>query len=150
QWDSAPGGQVMLDSTSVSPRLQASARDFATGPAGLLADSPITLPPTRSYHLLDSRLLGATNHRHLLQGVDLAPGGVARRRRTDVALIAPEIENAVRTRRNLQALAEARSGELVNPNQILSQIGPMLAKMPGDQGAPAAFAVANQFVRNGQ
>src|SRR5439155_25545540 len=98
------GAQVTLDLTALSPQLQATPRDFAAPAAGLLADAPDSLPKQRSYHLLESRLAGAANHKQLMQGVELALGGVARRKQMANASLSPELEKALRSRRNLEAL----------------------------------------------
>ncbi|HEV3445057.1 MAG TPA: YCF48-related protein [Gemmataceae bacterium] len=150
RWDSPQGAQVKADLTQVSHRLEATFRDFATPPSSLLADTPIALPTVRFFHLLDSRIPGAGNQPELMRGVELMPGGVARRKLPPTTGLAQEVEKAIRTRRNLQALAELPPTELSDPNRMLAQVGPMLANMPDDQAAPAAFAVANQFVRVGQ
>ncbi len=150
RWHGRAGAEVILDTTQVSSRLEATARDFAAPAAELLADAPFALPTQRYYHLLDSRIPGAANHRNLLQGVELASGGVARRKQAAIEELAPEVEKAIRTRRNLQALVETPATELTDPNRILAQVGPMLAALPEDQAANAAFAVADQYVRLGQ
>jgi photosystem II stability/assembly factor-like uncharacterized protein len=151
RWDSHTGAQVALDLTAVNPRLQTTARDFATPAAGFLADTPYTLPNQRFFHLLDSTIKGAVAHRALMQGVEeLAPGGKARRKQAPPAELSADVEKALRTRRNLQALLEAPAGELTDPNRVLSQLRPMLAGLPADQAAPAAFAAAHQYVRLGQ
>jgi hypothetical protein len=150
RWHNRADANVTLDLTDARPRLDTSARDFAAPAAALLADSATTLPNVRYYHLLDSRLAGAENHRYLLQGVDLAPGGVARRTQLDPVNLKPEVEKAVRTRRNLEALAETPSGPMSDPSRLLAQVGPMLAELPPDHGASAAFAIATHFAHLGQ
>lgn len=149
-WQERAGAQVTLDPTAVSPRLEATARDFATPAAGHLADSPYSLPSQRSYHLLESRIAGAANHRDLMQGIELAVGGVARRKQTAAAYLSPELEKALQARRNLQALAEAPAGGLTDPNRLLAQVGPMLAGLPEDQRPAVTFALANQYVSAGR
>src|SRR5262249_20264932 len=57
---------------------------------------------------------------------------------------------AIRARRNLEAVAESQSSLIGDPNRMLAQMSPMLAALPDNQAAEAAFAVANQYVRIGQ
>lgn len=150
RWSSRTGAHVVQDLTEVSYALESTVRDFAAPAAGLLGDGLATLPTQRHYRLLASRLEGATAHKDLMQGITLAPGGEARRVLAALGKPDPEIEQAIRTRRNLQALAEAPGGGLVDPNKVLALAGPELARLPDEQAAPAAFAIANQYVRLGQ
>src|SRR5207248_1104875 len=89
-------------------------------------------------------------HTDLMQGVTLAPSGVARRRLEPLGETDPEIVKNIRTRRNFQVLAEMPAGGLADPNKLLSQIGSSLAGLPDDQAAPAAFVAASQYARMGQ
>ena len=50
----------------------------------------------------------------------------------------------------MQAFVETPAGGLTDPDKMLAQLGPMLATLPDDQAAAAAFAVANQYARLGQ
>jgi photosystem II stability/assembly factor-like uncharacterized protein len=150
RWHSRTGSQIFLDATRSSARLQDSARDFAAPALALLADSSLEVPAERFYHLLDSKLPGAGNHHDLMQGVDLAYGGQARRRQAVVAELPPELEKQLHTRRNLRVLAESPEGPLVDPNRVLAQVGPMTAKLSPEQAAAALSAIANHYVRIGQ
>jgi photosystem II stability/assembly factor-like uncharacterized protein len=149
RWQERKGAEVHLDLTSINPHLGATAGDFARPAAGLLADAPYSLPKQRFFHLLESWLAGAAGHRHLMQGIELAPGGVARRKQA-TACLSPDLEKALQARRNLEALAEQPAGGLADPNRLLAQIGPMLAGLPDDQGAATTFALATQYMHTGQ
>src|SRR5262249_14632334 len=133
--DSAATAQVKIDLTEVSDRLEASIRDFAAPAQALLADTPTTLPSTRYFHLLESRLPGAEKHVDLMGGIELTPAGVSRRAQPPITALAPEIEKSLRTRRNLQNMAEAPANELTDPKRLLTQIGPMLSAMTKDHAA---------------
>ncbi|HZY84189.1 MAG TPA: hypothetical protein VFE78_05130, partial [Gemmataceae bacterium] len=149
RWEGSKDAQVTLDLTAVCDRLGSTAREFAAGPAELLgAPAP---PAERSFRFLADRADGATaNDRDLMQGVILAPGGLARRALPPVEAPAAEVVKAVRQRSALRAMAEAPPGGLTGPERVLAQIGPMLQDMPDDQAAPAAYGVAQQYVRLGQ
>jgi photosystem II stability/assembly factor-like uncharacterized protein len=150
RWETRDGAHVVLDLNNPSARLEATLRDFAMPAAGLLTDLPPLLPGQRFYRLLDSRLEGAEAHRDLMDGIALAPHGVARRDLKPLGQAEADILKAIRTRRNLLVLAETPGGDLAEPGKLLAQIGPVLKTLPPDQGASAAFALANQFVRQGQ
>jgi photosystem II stability/assembly factor-like uncharacterized protein len=142
--------QVKLDLTAIAPRLQSTPREFAAGPAALLASEAVSLPDQRDFRLLAAQSKDAAAHRDLMQGVDLAPGGLARRMLDGPAEMPDDLRKAIQQRTNLKALSETPANALTDPNRLLAQIGPMLAKMPDDMAGKAAFAVANQYARMGQ
>lgn len=141
---------VVYDASSPAPRLAASPRDFAAPAAALFSATSEDLPAQRFYALLDSRMEGAASHRNLMQGVALAPRGEARRDLGEVAALPPEIEKAIRTRQNLQALASFSADGKVDPNRLLTQVRPSLDALPESQGAPAAYGLACSYARVGQ
>jgi photosystem II stability/assembly factor-like uncharacterized protein len=143
-------GTVVLDQTALSNRLEATYREFAAAPAALLAEGPVALPAQRAYRLFASRLPGGETHHGLMEGIDLPPGGLARRPAAPADELTPEAEKALRRRANLLAMAEQQAGALTEPERLVGQIGPMLADMGDDQGAKAAHALASQFARQGQ
>ncbi|HEY7315593.1 MAG TPA: YCF48-related protein, partial [Gemmataceae bacterium] len=142
--------QVKVDLTAIAARLQSTLREFAAGPAGLLAGSAVSLPEQREFCLLDAHVKDAASHRDLMQGVDLAPGGLARRMLDDPGEMPDDLLKAIRCGSNLKAMSEAPAGPLTDPNRLLAQIGPMLTEMPDDMAGKAAFAVASQYARMGQ
>jgi photosystem II stability/assembly factor-like uncharacterized protein/tetratricopeptide (TPR) repeat protein len=141
--------QATLVSTEPSERLLASPRDYAGPAAGLLSEAPAPLPAQRHFTRSDGGSQKAGPPGDLMAGITLAPGGEARRKLPDVAQLSDASRHTIQARRNLQALAELPDG-LGDPNKLLAQIGPALKELPDDQGAPAAFAVANQYARMGQ
>jgi photosystem II stability/assembly factor-like uncharacterized protein/tetratricopeptide (TPR) repeat protein len=144
------GAHVTLDSQAIGRRLQASAQEFAAPAAALVLDATATLPVQRHYRLLASTLDNAVKHRELMQGIELAFGGEARRDLKPVEDLPPSLRRSIEARRNLQAMAEAPANGVADPNKLVAMIGPTLEGMPDDQAAPAAFALANLFARRGQ
>jgi photosystem II stability/assembly factor-like uncharacterized protein len=142
--------QVRLDLTTMASHLRATPREFAAAPSALLAGDAITLPERRNFRLLAAHVKDATGHRELMQGIDLPPGGLARRARADAEEMSEDLAKAIRQRTTLTALSEKPAGPLNDPNRLLSNIGPMLADMPDDMAASTAFAVANRYVHMGQ
>jgi hypothetical protein len=149
RWEGQPPGQVTHDLTVLAPHLDATYREFAAGPAALLAEAPVTLPAQRGFRLLADRVAGAAAHHTLMEGINLPPGGLARRPDAP-APDAAESAKAARQRAALLALTEAPAGGIADPNRLLAQIGPMLDGMPDDRAAPAAFAAASHYARSGQ
>src|SRR5205085_8676858 len=132
RWEGHKDTQVTLDLTAVCDRLGSTPREFAAAPAELLgAPAP---PAERCYRFLADKADGAAaNDRDLMQGVLLAPGGLARRALPPVEAPAAEVVKAVRQRAALRAMAEAPPNQLAGPERVLAQVGPMLQDMPEDQ-----------------
>src|SRR5207302_9048560 len=141
--EKAGAAQVAVDANEPRAQLEGAARDFAAPAAALLHDRPTLLPTQRFFRLLHSTSPDAAQSRHFM--TDLAVGGEARRRLPDKELTA-DARQALRTRRNLESLAQNFS----DPNKTLAQLMPALAGLPEDQGAAAAFAIASQYARRGQ
>jgi photosystem II stability/assembly factor-like uncharacterized protein len=148
----ARGGStcVSLDLTALCPLFETTVAEFAAGPAGLLAETAVTVPAQRHFHLVESTLADAATHNDLMQGISLAPGGLARRPLVPSEAVAPEIVKAVERRANLRAMTEMPANKLVDPNRLLGEIGPLLANMPDDHAARAMLGAASQFARSGQ
>jgi photosystem II stability/assembly factor-like uncharacterized protein len=143
--------QVVMDLTEAAPRLESTPRDFAAPASALLSDTSTVLPSQCYFRLLHYTTPGAPAHRELMAGLPpLANGGLARRSRERAKESAPEVVKAIQARRNLQALAELPTNDLVNGDKLLAQIKPALDKLPDHQAAPAAFAVGQQYARQGQ
>ena len=144
--DDAKKAQVKLDLTEVVPALQGSVQEVADKAAFLFDPRCMALGLRSFRHLVG--IEGSADHTQLMQGVDLTPGGEARRSVVDHA-VSPDELRVIRSRLNLRAMADHPS-ELVKPEQLLTQIGPMLADMPDEQAGRAAHAAAMQYVRIGQ
>jgi photosystem II stability/assembly factor-like uncharacterized protein len=149
-WDKRANAQVIFDSSEVSNILQDTYRSFATPAANLLTERVPALPGMRLYHLLDSNIEGAAQHRNLMDGTALVWDGPARRKQTDAKPASAEMMQAINRRKMLEALAENSAGSAVDPEKLLAQLGPSLGQMPEDQAAAAAFGIATQYARQGQ
>jgi photosystem II stability/assembly factor-like uncharacterized protein len=147
-WSDNSGAQVALDLTEPRPNLDTTPSDFAGPASALVGDAP--LPAVRYFHLLESKLAGASKHRDLMTGVDLAPGGAARRKQDALATLSPETEKAIRTRRYLETVAESPAGGVTDPGRLLAQVGKMLGNMTEHHAARAASQIAQSYVRLGQ
>jgi photosystem II stability/assembly factor-like uncharacterized protein len=147
--DSHTNAHVVLDLTTPSGPLQASVRDFATGPAGLLTESAAVVPTQRCFRLVAEHMEGAALHKELMQGLNLPPGGPARRvlRTTELDR---DLVKAIRQRETLRALSEGPASPLTEPSRLLAQIDAMTQDMPPDLAAAAIHGAASQYVRIGQ
>ncbi len=143
-WDKNDA-QVVMDSNEPRSRLEASAGDFAAAASDLLVDVSRPLPGQRFYRLVDSTLAGADKQKHMMLGIAQAVGDTRRELKQEPKAD-PELLQAFSERHNLLLL----SANLADPNQTLARIAPTLAKLPDDIGARTAFAIANQYVRQGQ
>jgi hypothetical protein len=147
-WQSRQGAEVTLDAAQGCPRLQTTAREFAGPAAALLGTS--ALPAQRFFHLVDSRIPDAAGHTHLMDGIALGRGGVARRDQPAVADLGADVLKTIRARRELQVLTDTPAGRLTDPTRMLARLVPALAALPVDQAGAAAFAAANRYAHEGQ
>jgi photosystem II stability/assembly factor-like uncharacterized protein len=148
RWTSPAGAEVAVDLNDPSPRLGATPRDFAA-PAAELLGIPV-LPTQRFFHLLESRIDGAAQHHDLMQGLNLAAGGTARREQKPFVEPDEEMLRGVRARRNLESMAQKPADKLATPEQLLAQIEPMLSLLPEDQAPAAAAGMAGHYAHMGQ
>lgn len=130
--------------------LDGTIKEFVCGPMAQIAGAPVTLPARRGFRLLAARIAGAEGHRDLMQGIELARGGLARRPAPALEEPSAEAIKAARQRLRLLALAEAPATALAGPERLLGQVGPMIAELPDDQAARTAHAVAWLYARRGQ
>ncbi|HVS37389.1 MAG TPA: YCF48-related protein [Gemmataceae bacterium] len=142
-------GPVALDLTAVSEPLESTLREFAENAASCLGDEAPVVPAQRAFRLIAANLSGAESQPHLMDGVELAQGGLARRPAVESELT-PEAVKAIHRRAELRAIADAPIDGLTDPSKLLSQVGPMTADMPDDQAGRTIFAVAQRFARSGQ
>jgi hypothetical protein len=89
-----------------------------------------------------------------MDGISLAPGGTARRELTplsDVDLARIKVqEKALRSRNNLEALTKDEFRAMADPGTLMARLPDMLKSLPVDQGAAAAYALADSFAHSGQ
>ncbi|MBM4067992.1 MAG: hypothetical protein FJ271_03480 [Planctomycetes bacterium] len=149
-WDNRQQAHVVLDGNETRPALLGSACECAAPAFDLLNDAPRELPRQRYFRLASRERErpeeAKINPDNLMHGVPLQPGGEARRTLLEVKEPSPEVQKAFRARRALEALA----GNPKDAARSLTQLQGMLAGLPPDQGAAAAFALAHQYARTGQ
>jgi photosystem II stability/assembly factor-like uncharacterized protein len=142
-------GMLLVDTTEFAPLLGTTARDQANQASATLLGEEAYAPRTRAYQLV----LGsaeAQKHTHLMQGIDLAHGGLARRTVEVVTEEALDLKKVVQQAATLQSLAENAGGELTDPNKLMGQLVPMLDKLPADLAARTATGIGGQLARSGQ
>ncbi|MGL4549678.1 MAG: YCF48-related protein, partial [Gemmataceae bacterium] len=141
-------GTITLDQTGVSPVLLTTPREHATGPAQLFGQG--TPPASRSFALVASDMPGADAHTLLMQGIALAPGGVARRPMVAVEELSAEVKSAVQTRTRLWAMADAPESAVNRPERMLADLGRTVQAMPDDVGARVAHGLGRLYAQRGQ
>jgi photosystem II stability/assembly factor-like uncharacterized protein len=148
-WNVASATGAMVNADEPRRRLGEWPREFAATAYHLLTDRPTELPTSRYFRLVGGKLPA----HDLMAEITLAAGGTARRAaptdEPDAEQLA-EIEKSQRERRNLQALSRPDWGKLTDSGALLAQIGPVLANLPADQGATAAYSLAHQYAQAGQ
>jgi photosystem II stability/assembly factor-like uncharacterized protein len=149
RWEGRTEAEVRIDLTQVSAPLRATPQEFAYAATDLLGEGAAPPPPVRNFRFLGG-VEGTQKHTDLMQGVKATPVGVSRRPLPEHRELSAEEKKAVTQRATLRALGETRPSALNPPERLVGQMGTMLGDMPDDMAGRAAFAVANQFARNGQ
>jgi hypothetical protein len=145
----APDGQpadVAMDLTAFVPELGDAAKDFVE-PAALLLGT--TSPDAVRFRLIAHRLPGAERHTSLMQEIDLAEGGTARRKKAEPPPVAVDREKATKLRRQLE-VALANSSAVGGLEPALAQAIGALGTMPEDMAARAAVSLGTRLARSGQ
>ncbi|MFQ3591754.1 MAG: YCF48-related protein [Gemmataceae bacterium] len=141
-------GLVSVDTSAISPRLGTTPREYAADAALLLGQ---TSPPgVERFTLAASEMQQAENHKTLLQGIALAPGGVARRARTSLEELSPEALRAIRSRTRLWALADAPESSFNRPEAMVSSLGQTVEEMPDEVAARVAHGLGRLYAQRGQ
>ncbi|HEY1192266.1 MAG TPA: YCF48-related protein [Gemmata sp.] len=142
---------VKLDQSAFNTKLNDSPRDFAEAATRALAGEA-AVTDRRCFVLVAHRLQGAEAHTHLMEGIALTPGGVARRtvKAPYDPAAAAEKQKAVQARRNLEALAGIPDTELGGSEKLIGSLNTGLKKLPDDVAARTAFAVGSRLAREGK
>src|SRR5262249_49450432 len=119
-----------LDLREAQPRLSMPAGEFVRAAAALIDEQPGEMPSDRSFRIVDNRLDAASGRGGLMDGIVLAPAGVARRELPPLPAIDPSAVRNEKVLRTLTTLASAPSGPLTSPEQVISQVGSQLASLP--------------------
>jgi hypothetical protein len=124
-------------------------RDFGFTAASVLTLTP-ELPGERLFRLIDSHVPGAADAPRLMAGAEARAAQGARRTLPPAEEPDPELTQALKDKRQLQILVENADKGLAQPEQVLGQLKPVLNKLSHEQGAAAAFSLANQLARSGR
>jgi photosystem II stability/assembly factor-like uncharacterized protein/TolA-binding protein len=146
-WNKRDGAHLAFDTNAEGQRIESTYGEFAAHAASLLG---AVTPPQRYYRVLDSNIEGATNHKHLLEGMPPLAVGVGRRALAPLLKLDDKLVAAIKEQRQLLILAKNPGHEMFNPNKLLGQLGPVLARLPDERGSKAAFTIASEFARQGQ
>ncbi|OWK34710.1 YCF48-related protein [Fimbriiglobus ruber] len=151
----APPGEktsVTLDLTGFQPALGEAVKDSLESVAGALGTGA-NIPDRERFQLIAHRLPGAEKHTTLMQGIELAPGGTARRKKTirpetDAISTADLAKNAA-LRRQLEAML-ANTEAVGGRDKALAQIAGAIVAMPDAVAARTGVALGFRLVRDGQ
>ena len=144
-----PEAAVKLDLGTFAAELADTPRDAAEPFTGLTGAS---VSGRQCFRLLAHQMEGADQHAALTDGLDLAPGGAARRAARSAALAGTALvdrENAVRARRQLEATAlhpETAGGA----EKALAHVAGALGGMPDDLACRTAVGLGRQFAADGR
>jgi hypothetical protein len=145
----ASGAAVTLTLTAFSPT-HADALKYAVEPAAFLF-GPRPVPDALHFKLARSTLPGADRHKSFMDGIDLEPGGTARRLKADVTVDAATLadrEKAVAVRRGMEKrLADPAAVGGVEPMLVATVTD--LAALPAEIAARAAVRLGFRLADSG-
>jgi len=147
-YTSSKSGSVSLDTSAISPRLGTTPREYAADAALLLGQA--SPPAVERFALVATEMHQAESHKTLMQGIALAPGGVARRTLSPLEELSPETVRAIRSRTRLWALADAPESSFNRPEMILSSLGQTVEEMPDEVAARVAHGLGRLYAQRGQ
>jgi photosystem II stability/assembly factor-like uncharacterized protein len=140
---------VKADLTSPLPRLGDSAREYAAS-AFRLWDEQRSVP---GFRLVATRLKDTDGQTRFFDGINLAPGGAARRElrnitEKDEALL-KEIAKAHEKKRNVQAVIDGKAGPLANPAQAVAHLADVARDLPPMDAGKALYTAATAYANAG-
>lgn len=142
-WDGPGAAHTTIATTEYSRVLGDSPREYAHGVRGLISTQ--NCPKNRGLRLLSSTAPTPAGS-HPLDGIALAPGGTARRAAPiDQGANGKELEKNLREMRTIQAVATG-----ADAGATLARINPLLDRLPQEQGASSALALARQYAETEQ
>jgi photosystem II stability/assembly factor-like uncharacterized protein/tetratricopeptide (TPR) repeat protein len=144
------GASCSLDLREPLPRLGMAPGEFAGGAAGLIEDKPYDMPSGRSFRVLENRLDQMSGRGGLMDGIVLAPAGVARRELAALPAVDTSTLRNEKTIRGLSTLTGASPSPLVSPELAIAQVGTQLTSLPEDRAARAATGIAHHYARLGR
>jgi photosystem II stability/assembly factor-like uncharacterized protein/tetratricopeptide (TPR) repeat protein len=148
--DKADPTAVKADTTSLLPRLNDSAKGYAST-ACRLWDEEHDAP---GFRVMATRMKDAEGHTKFFDGIALAPGGAARRELPTLSekdeAAQSERMRALEKKRNVLAMIEGRAGPVASPEQALAQLGNAIADLPPSDAGKALYAAATAYARAGR
>ncbi|MFO0801513.1 MAG: YCF48-related protein [Gemmataceae bacterium] len=148
----APNAAVKFDASEFDTKLASAAMDLAEPAVRLVADESASVP-RRCFTLLTHRLQNAETHVNLMDGINLAAGGAARRAPNANPLrpeLAEILKKSLEARKHLEGLAANSDAELGGVDKAIAALGAEMKRLPGDIAAQTAYAVGSQFRRAGK
>jgi photosystem II stability/assembly factor-like uncharacterized protein len=152
RWDSSSDAHVVVDLMVPQPRLQMTPAERAARACDCLPGAAAAATQ-EAYRLLASRLEEAAGHKHLLQGIKLAPGGQARREFPAFDWDEDawqQVVQAAQRKRDLLSLGKQAVGDPVQARQLPAVLSRQLAELDEDRGAEAVFALGCLYADSGQ
>lgn len=142
---SPDSGNVWQDNDKTNARLQMSVRDFAASAQALLFDRATYQFKTRRYLFVEPYVGRESPRISCMDGLDAKAGDARRELKSDA-----KADTTFAATMTAQRSAISMADNIDNPVQALKLIPPVLDKLPDEQAAFAAFAVAGRYAERGQ
>jgi photosystem II stability/assembly factor-like uncharacterized protein len=144
--------EIMLDQTVFAKTLVNTVQGHAEPACAVLGEG-VYPPNSRKFQLVSHRMPGCEKHIDMLQGLDLAEGGSARRK---LPAFDPSMNEWFKTaeatmgvRQNLDGLLRT-ANSTIGLERALTLAAEKIRKMPDDVACQTAVALSRQFASQGQ
>ena len=102
------------------------------------------------YRFVSGSLANAASQRHMMEGLNLAQGGTARRRLAPEPEPDADYDKALKARRNLDTLTQGALARAGQQRSAPGSTGAAPGRLAARDGRAAAYAIANRYVQSGQ
>jgi tetratricopeptide (TPR) repeat protein len=144
-------GGLELPTAQFAPRLGCSLADAAAAPRGLLSDRFHRCEPMLGFRLLSSQASQESERADFFTGLNLPPGGEARRELGEAASEGVEsLGRMAQRRRTFQAIVAQSEKNPQRGLQLLAEAGRFAEQLDDDGGAWLLEQLAEQYFETGQ
>ena len=142
---------VRINAAQLAPRLGMSVSQHAAQARALTIPGFEKMSQTIGFTLLDSHPHALSPGREMMAGLQLAPGGEARRQiAVSASADVDSLVRASRQWRNMQQLVDRGLSGSIPPVSLVGQLDDMLRQMPADNGGQILFQLAHQYHQQGR
>ncbi|QGJ72432.1 Hypothetical protein PBC10988_41530 [Planctomycetales bacterium 10988] len=143
-------GDINVETSQIAMQVGQSLAEWASQAQGELIEEPRPRPNLWGFHQCLSRLPQSSGGNDFFTGIDLKPGGEARRRLNPAAPLATDqLRRQAERRRNLAAIMERAEEHPQGSPILLGQMGDLVRDFPEKTAGELIYQMALQFHHSG-